>query len=326
MNGARAELAAIARAIADPQRPLASLIGEMERLRRLAERHCGLSMEGPERLTEGESFLASGWAISPMQAALCAREPLRSAAFMRALVLAVTQRLREDRPVRVLYAGCGPFALLALPAMALLDAGQVQFTLMDVHAQTLDYARGLVGQLGQADHVCAFLCADAAVYRIPADAMPQVIISETMNAALGKEPQVAILRNLHVQAPAAALLPSAVSVHLGLPRRAPGEACVEWGSVFALNAQTIMAWQGEAEESGSLPGASIRLPSVLAQAPRLLTRIRVYGDVLLGDYDCSLNLPLPLPGKPALAGGEVLDFSYRLGREPGLAWRIAGSA
>ena len=120
MNGARAELAAIARAIADPQRPLASLIGEMERLRRLAERHCGLSMEGPERLTEGESFLASGWAISPVQAALCAREPLRSAAFMRALVLAVTQRLREDRPVRVLYAGCGPFALLALPAVAKL--------------------------------------------------------------------------------------------------------------------------------------------------------------------------------------------------------------
>ena len=244
-------------------------------------------------MTDGESQLASGLAISPVQAALCAREPLRSAAFMRGLMLAVTQRLRMDGPVRVLYAGCGPFALLALPVMALL-----------------------------AGHVSAFVCADAARFRIPAQAMPQVIISETMNTALGKEPQVAILRNLHVQAPAAALLPAAVTVHLGLPRRAPGVACVEWGGVFALHAQAIMAWQGAAQDGRSLPGARIRLPAGLAQAPRLLTRIRVHGDVVLGDYDSSLNLPLPLPGNPSLAGGELLDFSYRLGNAPGLAVRI----
>lgn len=322
MNAARAELARIARAIADPQRPLASLVADMEGLRRLAERHCGLSMTDPGCMTDGESQLASGRAISPVQAALCAREPLRSAAFMRGLMLAVTQRLRMDGPVRVLYAGCGPFALLALPVMALLDARQVQFVMLEVHAHTLDYARGLVGKLGYAGHVSAFVCADAARYRIPAHALPQVIISETMNTALGKEPQVAILRNLHVQAPAAALLPAAVTVHLGLPRRAPGVACVEWGGVFALHAQAIMAWQGAAQDGRSLPGARIRLPAGLAQAPRLLTRIRVHGDVVLGDYDSSLNLPLPLPGNPSLAGGELLDFSYRLGNAPGLAVRI----
>ncbi|MGK5065727.1 hypothetical protein [Janthinobacterium sp. LB3P112] len=33
-----------------------------------------------------------------------------------------------------------------------------------------------------------------------------------------------------------------------------------------------------------------------------------------------MNLPLTLPGKPALAGGSVLDFHDRLGSQPRLAF------
>lgn len=320
MNPARAELTAITAALCHPQRSLASLVGETVQLRHLVERHSRLSMERQDGLRDGESFLPSGWAISPVQAGLCAREPYRSAAFMQGLALAVRERLGVSggRPVRVLYAGCGPFALLALPVMAVLDADLVQFAILDVHAQTLDYARELIASLGLDSHVTAYLCADAAAYRIPADAMPDVIVSETMNTALGKEPQVAILRNLHAQAPAATVLPAAVTVHLGLDRRAPDEPCTDWGRVFALDAEALRAWQHE--QGDSLPAASIRLPEVLEQAPRLLTRIRVHGDIVLGDHECSLNLPLPLPGRPTLAGGSVLDFQSQLGSQPGLAF------
>ena len=320
MTPAQAGLAAIAAALCDPQRSLASLVGETVQLRQLVERHSRLSMDRQDGLRDGESFLPSGWAISPVQAGLCAREPYRSAAFIQGLALAVREQLDVSggRPVRVLYAGCGPFALLALPVMAVLSATQVQFAILDVHAETLAYARDLIARLGLDSHVTQYICADAAAYRIPAAAMPDVIISETMNTALGKEPQVAILRNLHAQAPAAALLPAAVTVHLGLDRRAPDEPCTDWGRVFALDADALCAWQHE--QGDSLPAASIRLPDVLEQAPRLLTRIRVHGDIVLGDHDCSLNLPLPLPGKPSLAGGGMLDFHYRLGGQPGLAF------
>ncbi|OEZ46472.1 hypothetical protein JAB1_49530 [Janthinobacterium sp. MP5059B] len=325
MNPARAELAAIAAALCDPQRSLASLVGETVQLRQLVERHSRLPMDRQDGLRDGESFLPSGWAISPMQAGLCAREPYRSAAFIQGLALAVRERLEVSggRPVRVLYAGCGPFALLALPVMAVLDADLVQFVILDVHAETLAYARELIASLGLDRHVTAYICADAAAYRIAGGAMPDVIVSETMNTALGKEPQVAILRNLHAQAPAAALLPASVTVHLGLDRRAPDAPCTDWGRVFALDGDALRAWQGRQDEQGdSLPAASIRLPDVLEQAPRLLTRIRVHGDIILGDHDCSLNLPLALPGKPALAGGSVLDFHYRLGGQPGLAFSV----
>ncbi|KAB8056768.1 hypothetical protein GCN74_22980 [Janthinobacterium sp. FT14W] len=323
MTPAQAELADIAAALCDPQRSLASLVGETVRLRQLVERHSRLSMDGQAGLRDGESFLPSGWAISPVQAGMCAREPYRSAAFIQGLALAVRQRPDCGRPVRVLYAGCGPFALLALPVMAVLGASQVQFAILDVHAETLAYARELIAILGLEGHVADYICADAAAYRIPAGAMPDVVVSETMNTALGKEPQVAILRNLHAQAPSAALLPAAVTVHLGLDRRNPGEPCTDWGRVFALDADAMRAWQDE--EGDSLPAASIRLPDVLEQAPRLLTRIRVHGDIVLGDHECSLNLPLPLPGKPTLAGGSVLDFHYRLGGRPGLGFRLRAS-
>ncbi|PLY41488.1 hypothetical protein CSZ94_15800 [Janthinobacterium sp. ROICE36] len=320
MTAPQAELAAIAAALCDPQRSLASLIGETVQLRQLVERHSRLSMDRQDGLRDGESFLPSGWAISPVQAGLCAREPYRSAAFIQGLALAVREQLGAGRPVRVLYAGCGPFALLALPVMAVLSATQVQFAILDVHAETLAYAHDLIARLELDSHVTAYICADAATYRIPAAVMPDVIVSETMNTALGKEPQVAILRNLHAQAPAAALLPAAVTVHLGLDRRTPGEPCTDWGRVFALDGDALRAWQGALGDS--LPAATIRLPDVLEQAPRLLTRIRVYGDIVLGDHDCSLNLPLPLPGKPGLAGGSMLDFHYRLGGQPGLAFRL----
>lgn len=327
MTAAREELAAIAAALCDPQRTLDSLIGETVRLRQLVERHSHLPMDRQEDFSAGESYLPTGKAISPVQAALCAREPYRSAAFIQGLAQAVRERLPDGRPVRVLYAGCGPFALLALPLMAVLSHRQVQFTILEVHVDALVYARELIAQLGLSAHVAEFVCADAACYRIRAGAVPDVIVSETMNAALGKEPQVGIMRNLYAQAPAATLLPAAVAVHLGQERRQPDESCADWGRIFTLDADALRAWQDEKHgrdkldgADASLAAASIRLPDVLEHAPRLLTRIRVHGDIVLGDYACSLNLPLRLPGKPSLAGGSVLDFHYRLGTQPGLAF------
>ena len=316
----QAELAQIARAIADPARALASLIGETGQLRAFVERHSQLSMEGSDRMTEGESTLPSGWAISPVQAALCAREPLRSAAFIQGLAAAIRAAATPQRPVSVLYAGCGPFALLALPLMAIFSPLQVRFTILEVHQEALDYARALIEGLGYGAHVAAFVCADAATWRIAPEATPDVIVSETMNTALGKEPQVAIMRNLLVQAPQAALVPAAIAVHLGQPGRAMDEPCTDWGRIFEVNAASILAWQGQ--QGGSLPAASIRLPAALARAPKLLTRIQVHGEIVLHDYDCSLNLPLHLPGKPQLTGSETLDFSYRLGSTPGLACEV----
>jgi hypothetical protein len=68
----------------------------------------------------------------------------------------------------------------------------------------------------------AALCAqhytltDACRYQIPSDRLPHVSVSETMNAALESEPQVALARHLLGQAPAAILVPSSVRVDAAL--------------------------------------------------------------------------------------------------------------
>jgi hypothetical protein len=53
-----------------------------------------------------------------------------------------------------------------------------------------------------------------------------------------------------------------------------------------------------------------------------LTKITVYGETCLDDYDSSLNLPQRLPGKPTLGGGETLRFHYQLSGRPGLACEV----
>lgn len=316
----QAELARIARALADPARSLVSLIGETGQLRALVERHTRLCMDGSVHMSVGTSFLPSGKAISPIQAALCAREPLRTAAFIQGLAQAIRHAAVPGRPVSVLYAGCGPFALLALPLMAVFTPQQVRFTLLEVHQDALDDARALIEELDYGAHVAGFVCADAATWRIAPEMQVDVIVSETMNTALGKEPQVSIMRNLLSQAPQATLVPSAIAVHLGTVGRRGGEPCTDWGRIFEIDAAAIMDWQ--TLHGPSLPAATIRLPEVLGEGPRLLTRIRVYDGIALLDYESSLNLPLHLPGKPQLPGGATLAFSYQLGRAPGLAWEV----
>ena len=105
----------IAQDILDPAHSLIDLIGSINDLRTLIEALALLKVTPGANLSEGRTLLDSGMAVSPLTAAFCAREVFRTAAFIKGLGEAVQDAARDDRPVRVLYAGCGPYALLALP-------------------------------------------------------------------------------------------------------------------------------------------------------------------------------------------------------------------
>jgi hypothetical protein len=328
----QAQLKQIAQAILASGPELFDAFVHVEALRGLAERLSGADFSACANLGVGQSHLPDGLAVSPLVAGLCAREPLRSAAFIQGTAAAVAQAMRTctGRPVRVLYAGCGPFALLVLPLLALWPASRARFTLIDVHAEALDLARTLVSALGLDRQVDAWVHTDATTYRIDPQAPPDVIVSETMAAALSREPQVAIARHLLGQAPQALLVPASVRVDCVLcnPAKeqpnaiAPQRDRIHIGKVFELDAAGIAQWRGWAGET--LPAATLRLPDGLAPRyrARLLTYIDVFNGIVLADYACSLNTPRDLPGKPALRGGESLQFSYRLGGNPGLECRV----
>lgn len=342
MDDAMAEdievLRRIARAMLDADREPTGLLAEAAALRDWFEARSSFRIDAARDLAAGESWLDSGRAVSPTMAALCLRELARTAAFVRGLDMAIRDAMPPERsgPVRVLYAGCGPYATLALPLMALFSPAEVRFTLLDIHAGCLEHAESLIASLDLADHVEAYVCEDAARYRMPVESRPDVIVSETMAVCLRNEPQVAIARHLLAQAPAARMVPASVSIeaclingareHVLMPADHDGEMPeprrdrVSLGTVFELDAGHIRSWAGIDGER--LPAGRITMPSRLSPPyrPYLLTRIAVYGDVGLRDYDTGLTLPQPLRGE--LAGGETLRFHYRLGKRPGLRYEL----
>lgn len=328
----------IAQDILDPINTLADWIPRIGELRTLLEKRTLLKLVPEVNLSEGRTMLDSGMAVSPLMAAFCAREVFRSAAFIRGAGEAVQDAARDYRPVRVLYAGCGPLALLALPLMAVFSERQVVFTLIDIHPESLRCAQHLIDGFGFSGHVVEYVCEDATRYQIPPGSTPDVIVSETMNVCLGKEPQVSIARHLLAQAPDALMVPKAVTVEaclldpakeqapVGLMQEGkfvePVRDRVYLGKIFELDAQSIRQWASITADR--LSAASIKIPEPLPERYqlRLLTRIVVYGQTCLQDYDSSLNLPQRLPGKPKFAGGETLQFYYKLGTYPGLGYEV----
>jgi hypothetical protein len=246
-------------------------------------------------------------------------------------------KLVTERPVRVLYAGCGPYALLAVPLMARHSSDAVRFTLLDIHPQSIDSARSIVDGLGFAEYVEEYACVDACRYPIQGSHPPDVIVSETMFYCLQNEPLVAIARNLLGQAPLAVFVPQQVLVDAWLIDLAkefqfaekddgalpvPDRDRVFLGRVFELNAEAIAGWSSI--EDNFLPASRVQIPSAFdpRYEARLRTTVTVYGGVVLKDYDCSLTIPRPIPNIKPVAGGELLGFRYRLGRKPGLEVQI----
>ncbi len=338
MPDARKELEAIIREVLAPGKELTDLIPQASALRALFERLTQFSIDPTRDIAAGETRLDSGLAISPTLAAMCIREPFRTLAFLRGLAEAIGDSLRPDRPVCVLYAGCGPFALLAVPLMTVFSREQAMFTLLDVHQECIDTASVLVESLGLCSHLDGMICGDAAHYMIPADGRPDIIVSETMAVCLQNEPQVAIARNLVGQAPEALMIPQSVSVtvclldrskeHVLMPADYVGEIPmperdrVQLGGIFELDAASIRNWCGVAGER--LPAGRVRLPKSPDDRYRicLMTGIEIYGKHRLRDYDSSLTIPQPLRGRSESLGGKSLQFYYKLGASPGLGYEV----
>lgn len=148
MDGELDELRALTREILAPAKTLADLIPQAEALRDWFERQAHFRIDPAKDIGEGQTRLAGGLAISPALAAMCAREPLRTLAFIRGLAEAIGDAMCHARPVRVLYAGCGPHALLAVPLMTVFSREQAVISLLDIHQDCLDSARALIDSCG----------------------------------------------------------------------------------------------------------------------------------------------------------------------------------
>jgi hypothetical protein len=295
--------------------------------------------------------LPSGEAISPTDAAGCVLDYNRTSKFLRGLYAAILAA-RERFPhaaIEILYAGCGPFAPLAVPLTTRFGPDEIKFTLLDVHSRSLEAARRIFQAPGKSAFVRDYIQRDAALYRHDAPHVLHVIVVEAMQAALEKEPQVAITMNLAPQLCRGGLfIPERITItcHLrelskefpALPAKADAvsyssrggggdRAVVNLGRVLELTAASCLhppAAGNRAENGGTcLTQQLVVVPEEVEGEFYLMlsTAITVFDSIALDDYESGLTCPRILYDAGKVHAGQAIKFEYHLGDRPGFKYR-----
>jgi hypothetical protein len=266
----------------------------------------GIGVDANEDVYSQSTILPNGKAISPKDAARCALDIARTSKFLRGIYWAIVKlidRFPGER-IDILYAGCGPFATLAAPIATQFSADRVQFTLLDIHRQSLEAAAQIFAACGLREHVRDYVQADAASYVHPSP--PHLVITETMQRALEREPQAAITFNLARQLRHGGIfIPEKVSVDAYL--HDSQTVRIHLGRVIELTA-----------ESAAAPTVRLSIPSTADESLglMLLTTMNIFESSALAEYESGLTHPLILHDFSWAGRQDHIEFVYSLGREP----------
>jgi len=266
----------------------------LDGLHTLHEFYASVTGVSAEQTTDGNIFLPTGKAISPGQAAHCLLDLKRTTGFLRGIERAILdlQQKFPDEPVNILYAGCGPYATLLTPLTTLFGPNQVRFYLMDVNEHSLKAVQTLYHHLGAQEYVAEYICADAAQYKM--EKRMHLVISEAMQKALMKEPQLSIMLNLIPQMEESAIfIPYEIRVAAYLLDRdqeisnllgeGPAPQRVKLGDVYTIGRNDVQPPQS----------VTFSIPSGIGSHDQvyLLTDISIYSDESLTINECGLTLP-----------------------------------
>ncbi len=299
-----------------------------------------------EQHHDKESFLDSGVAISPHLAARCLFDPLRTVQFLRGInhaIHEVMDRFPGER-INIVYAGCGPYATLLLPLTTQFEPGQIRLTLIDIHKPSIDGVNLIIKALGLEDYVDACIQADAVRYTYPEDIPLHMVVSETMQAGLAREPQLAIMRNFLPQLHGNGLfIPEKITVDaylsssetedigLLMHRDASGypvghefkpQANRLWlRRVVEVNSKSPQQ-QIFNQKSDLVALTNIEIPPHDQKFDQflLLTTIGIFGSYNLEPYDCELSFPLRLHDLNGISSGSKIQFFYQSSHVPGLSY------
>ena len=295
----------------------------------------GIGRGGEDPADSSDTLLASGIAISPNDAARCVLDFGRTSKFLKGTYAALmeTRTRFPGRPLEVLYAGCGPFAPLGIPLATRFGAHQLRFTFVDVHARSLDAVRRIIHELGLSAWVRAYVQGDATCY---VHSPPlHAVITETMQRALGREPQVAITENLARQlCPGGVFIPEKVVVEAWLvdPDReiVTATAAVDASArsylgrvleVTALNSPGLGAGDASSRVVLDVPKQAAAGRKVM-----LATTVTVFDSVRLGERESGITHPLILHDVPVGEEDIRMEFWYSQGSHPGFEYRWAPRA
>jgi len=299
-------------------------IGQMklavDRLYQIYSRITGVTVDCHE--DDKEIILPTGKAISTPAAAHCLLEMKRTALFLRGIHKAISLKLSENKikPIRILYAGTGPFGTLLVPLLPLYKPGEVQVDLLDIQQSSLVALLELTGKLGLEEYIDEVYNADATDFNI--SKRYDIVICETMLACLRSEPQVAIMQNLIPQLDKACIfIPEEISIDACLTNpkmemermlyyenEAPVFERKLLGNVFTINKLNL---------ENILSHIKITIPDDMEAFPvlKLFTTVHIFGNEVLTDNDSSITLPKQFYDFRKQRAREV-EFWYVQGEKP----------
>jgi hypothetical protein len=240
------------------------------------------------------------------------------AAGVHAAVSDLVERF-PDTKIEIVYAGCGPFATLALPVLERFTPDQIKLTLIDIHDFSLAAAAKCIDGLGLSAHKIDYVLGDASTYQHPRDS--HLVISETMQVRLITEMQTPITLNFAPQlVDGGIFVPERIEVEAALAYKTSQFELPEFESMTSLAVVSPeLIRRGEHRPFGG----SIRLPKSGSSATKasvaMRTKITVYRDYRLTDNESGLTMYLLLPDD-RIEDAETVEFHFIDGEKP--RWQI----
>jgi len=247
--------------------------------------------------------VVGGDCVTPYGAALCMEQTERTIQFLRGLKSAIEHlRFTLKRKVNVLYAGSGPFATLALPMTSMFDPEEVNFSVIDIYEYSIRNVRHLVSLLEIEDYFKDYILGDATTYN-PKNP-PDILITETMNAGLLDEAQVAITAQLAKHLPVhGILIPEEVFLGIRLSRLYPPKKSdvesIDTGTFYSLSRNTQLVPPYVIK--GVIPVPK-KLKEGCIYGITLTTRLNIFGGHTLGPNSSEITDDIRL--NPVVSGGQ----------------------
>ncbi len=288
-------------------------------------------------------YLSKGKAIGTTWAAMCVKELMRTKYFLRGLYAGIkaAQERFPNTCIHILYAGTGPFATLAMPMTTVFTSDEIKFTFLEINPISIQHLKRNINAFNALDYVNDIIQCDATTY-LADNIMPiHIVLTETMQNALQKEPQVSIAMNLvpqmvaggflipqNIEISAVLMSPKKVTERLTNPDFGNQKYYHTLKTIFELNKSTLTdcAVKSNLDGTYAFPEVIVELPSDIDSDYNdlnLLTNIQVFGDIELTNYQCSLNMPkrLVLLNKESATSNKI-SFKYVISDTPGFKYKF----
>lgn len=284
-------------------------------------------------------YLSGGKAIDTYEAGMCVKEFMRTKQFISGIhegILELQKRF-PDSVLNILYAGSGPFGALLLPLTTLFSPKDMKITFLEINQTSVECLKRTLTSFEAWGFVDDIVIADASEYKSSKDKRFHMLVTETMQRALKKEPHVSIVLNLVDQiVENGIMIPECIEVDAVLfdEKRnhqrmfgiegADKDYFQMLGRVMELNLETARKHSSKFKESSN-GQCMIDCPRFMLPNPmdlrfkgiNLMTSIRIFGRFSLGHFDCSLNLPYEILDLSRLEGlPRYLSLRYVISSEP----------